>query len=88
MANQIHEELEKWLTISNLLFCNLQGGIVSTDLRPDIAWWNDNDQSVCLVELTVCYDTLFQEAALKRNKISGPPLCYLQSRVQGRLDHN
>jgi len=37
--------------------------IVSTDLRPDIVWWSDKDQSVCLVELTVCYDTLFHEAA-------------------------
>jgi len=23
MANQIHEELEKWLTISNFLFCTV-----------------------------------------------------------------
>jgi len=38
----------------------------STNIRPDIVWWNDNDQSVCLVELTVCYDTLFQEAATRK----------------------
>ena len=40
--------------------------IVSTDLRSDIVWWNDNDQLVCLVELTVCYDTLVQEAATRK----------------------
>jgi len=39
--------------------------IVST-VRPDIVWWNDNDQSVCLVEVTVCYDTLFQEAVTRK----------------------
>ena len=36
---------------------------MSTDLRPDIDWWNDQDWSVCLVEVMVCYDTLFHEAA-------------------------
>ena len=40
--------------------------IVSTDLRPDIVWWSDKEQSVCLVELTVCYDTLFHEAATRK----------------------
>ena len=40
--------------------------IVSTDLWPDIVLWNNKDQSVCLVELTVCYDTLFHEAATQK----------------------
>ena len=40
--------------------------IVSTDLRPDIIWWSDKDQSVCSMELTVCYDTLFHEAATQK----------------------
>ena len=37
--------------------------IVPTDLRPDIVWWDDTNKSVCLMELTVCFDTLFHEAA-------------------------
>ena len=37
--------------------------IVATELRPDIVWWDDTNKSVCLVELTVCFDTLLHEAA-------------------------
>ena len=37
--------------------------IVTTELRPDIVWWDDTNKSVCLVELTVCFDTLLHEAA-------------------------
>ena len=33
--------------------------------RADIAWWNNTDQSVFLMELTVCFDTLFHEAATR-----------------------
>ena len=40
--------------------------IVSTNLRPDIVWWNNKDQSVCQVKLTVGYDTLFHEAATRK----------------------
>ena len=39
--------------------------IVSTDLRPDIVWWDDTCRSVCLAELTVCFDTLSQDAAMR-----------------------
>ena len=40
--------------------------IVSTDLRPDIVWWDDTCRSVCLVELTVCFDTLSQDAVTRK----------------------
>ena len=40
--------------------------IVSTDLRPDIVWWDDTCRSVCLVERTVCFDTLSQGAATRK----------------------
>ena len=39
---------------------------VSTVLEPDTVFWIDKDQSVCLVELTVCYDTLFHEAVTRK----------------------
>ena len=42
---------------------------MTTELRPDIVWWDDTNKSVCLVELTVCFDTLLHEAAdRKENK--------------------
>ena len=40
--------------------------IVSTNLRPDNVLWNNKDQSVCQVKLTVCYDTVFHEAATRK----------------------
>ena len=52
-------------------------------IRPNIVWWNNKDQSVCLVELTVCHDTLFHEAA---RQIPEPPFCYvfgMQGTTQG-----
>lgn len=40
--------------------------IVSTDIRPNTVWWNNKHRSVCLVELTVYHDTLFNEAASQK----------------------
>ena len=40
--------------------------IVLTDLRPDIAWWDDQQMSLVLVELTVSYETNFDEAAERK----------------------
>ena len=37
--------------------------IVPTDLRPDIVWWDSSFRSVCLAELTVCFETNFDDAA-------------------------
>jgi hypothetical protein len=36
---------------------------VPTDLRPDIVWWDSSSRSVCLEELTVCFETNFDDAA-------------------------
>ena len=36
--------------------------ITHTDLRPDLVLWNNNSHLVCLVELTICYETRFEEA--------------------------
>ena len=40
--------------------------IVSTDLRPDIVWWNTQNTSLCLVELTVCFENNFEDAARRK----------------------
>jgi hypothetical protein len=40
--------------------------IISTDLRPDIVWWNDSEKELCLCELTVCFETSFREAAQRK----------------------
>ena len=37
--------------------------IVPTDLRPDIVLWDSSFRSVCLAELTVCFETNFDDAA-------------------------
>jgi hypothetical protein len=37
--------------------------IVPTDLRPDIVWWDSSSRCVCLAELTVCFETNFDDAA-------------------------
>ena len=43
--------------------------IAHTDLRPDLVLWNNREKTVCLVELTICYDTRFEEAhTYKANK--------------------
>ena len=42
--------------------------IVSTDLRPDVVWWDDTRNKICLVELTICFESSFHNAA-ERKKI-------------------
>ena len=41
--------------------------IAATDLRPDIIYWDETAKKVSLIELTVCFDTLF-EGAIKRKE--------------------
>ena len=40
--------------------------ITNTDLRPDIVWWDDDDKVVTMIEVTVPYDTLMEEAAERK----------------------
>ena len=43
--------------------------ITHTDLSPDLVLWNVKEKTVCIIELTVCYETRFEEAhRLKANK--------------------
>ena len=41
--------------------------ITPTDLRPDLVWWDDTSRSLCLAELTVCYESNFEEAAKRKS---------------------
>ena len=40
--------------------------IACTDLRPDIVWWNDDSKKLWMVELTVPFETGFQDAAERK----------------------
>ena len=43
--------------------------IAHTDLRPDLVLWNANKKKVCLIELTICFETRYEEAhSLKEGK--------------------
>ena len=41
--------------------------IISTDLRPDLVWWDEVCKSLRLAELTVCFETNFDEAARRKS---------------------
>ena len=41
--------------------------IVPTDLRPDIVWRDESSRSLCLAELTVCFESNFEDAALRKS---------------------
>ena len=49
--------------------------IASTDLRPDIVWWEDNPKKLRLVELTVPFEMGFKDAA-ERKEASYEDLVY------------
>ena len=40
--------------------------IVPTTLRPDIVWWSDIKKRLLLIELTVCFETSFDDAAERK----------------------
>ena len=42
--------------------------IVPTDLRPDIGWWDDQQKSLVLAELTISYETNFEAAAERKEE--------------------
>ena len=39
---------------------------VATDLRPDIIYWDETAKKVSLIELTVCFDTLFEDTIKRK----------------------
>ena len=38
----------------------------TTDLRPDIVWWDDSVKKILLIELTVCFESSFKHAAERK----------------------
>ena len=42
--------------------------IAHTNLRPDLVIWSDVNKHLIIIELTVCYDTGFEEAASRKMK--------------------
>ena len=52
--------------------------ITNTDLRPDIVWWDEDAKTVTLLELTVPYDTLMEEAVERKTiKYTDLASCFL-----------
>ena len=41
--------------------------IITTDLRPDLVCWDEAHKSLILAELTVCFETNFEEAAQRKS---------------------
>ena len=39
-----------------------------TDLRPDIIWWDEHSKRTVVVELTICFDTLFKQASERKRR--------------------
>ena len=60
------------LSPSCCLTADLGGGyhypfhLVSTDLKPDVVWWDDSDHSIVFLELTVAFETSFSAASLRK----------------------
>ena len=45
---------------------NFPQHIVATDLRPDIVWWDNVSKKLRVVELTICFETSFENAAERK----------------------
>ena len=41
--------------------------IVSTDLRPDLVWWDESQKYLNMAELTICFEINFEDAALRKS---------------------
>jgi len=40
--------------------------IAPTDLHPDIVWWDDTSRTITLIELTVCFESCFDDAKQRK----------------------
>ena len=66
MANIIQDHL----AFSTSMTVDLSDGysfpthIAATDLRPDIVWWNDDQKTITMVELMVCFKTSYEAAIM------------------------
>ena len=81
--NQRHDEVLKEiasfinvnLEVSQNMIADLSSQTYSTpshlpctDLRPDIIWWDEHSKRTVVVELTICFDTLFKQAAERKKR--------------------
>ena len=72
VLQEIASAIRPFLRPSTILSVDLDDGynfpthIVPTDLRPDIVWWDPGVRSMCLAELTVCFESNFKDAALRK----------------------
>ena len=72
VLKEIAAAIQSYLSPSSVLSIDIHDTyefslhIVSTDLRPDIVWWNTQNRSLCLVELTVCFENNFEDAARRK----------------------
>ena len=41
--------------------------VVDTDLRPNLVWWDERHRYLHIVELTVCFESNFVEAAERKS---------------------
>ena len=72
VLQEIASAIRPFLRPSTILSVDLVDGynfpthIVPTDLRPDIVWWDPGVRSMCLAELTVCFESNFKDAAMRK----------------------
>ena len=38
----------------------------ATDLRPDNVWWNDDQKTLTLAEVVVCFETFYEAAIMRK----------------------
>ena len=68
LQNQCQPEYKITADLPNTSY-NFPPTAASTDLRPDLVVWNDSQRVLVLAELTVCFETNFEDASQrKRNK--------------------
>ena len=68
LQNQCQPEYKITADLPNTSY-NFPSTAASTDLRPDLVVWNDSQRVLVLAELTVCFETNFEDASQrKRNK--------------------
>ena len=53
--------------------------IAATDLRLDIVWWNDDQNTLTLVELTVCFETSYEAAITRKEDQYHDPIAETQN---------
>ena len=73
VLQEIASAIKPYLNKSTSLLVDIGEGyqfpchIVPTDLRPDLVWWDPDSRSVCLAELTICFETNFVDAAARKS---------------------